>query len=281
MASPSPAVTVQDGGAAAQNNPPFDVTAGNVVTVALVSVAGVSSWGFQLFGQDDKVTPPAVTVNNTTKVATFTAPTAPWTLIYKSIVNNGVDVNGVVQPSYTTTVGIHALTANSKRLVASNETAESNTTLGWTQKVNDAARPETANVQPWITADGATQLDFAQDFTTTNGTPFTVTFTIPPSRSQKFIGMIEIVDASQNVKNYWFDDHWKRIGAASPVRVGTSVAPRDLDGASTQAADAGFPAIGGYTVTSSGVSVLLTCTGLAATNLTWMVRMQRMQGGGA
>ena len=197
MATASPACSVADGGAAPQTSPPLDVTSGNVVTVALVSVAGVSSWGLQLFGQDDKVTPPVVTVNNTTKVATFTAPAAPWTLIYKSIVNNGTDVNGVVQPSYTTTVGIHSKTANAKRLIASNETAESNTSLGWTQKVNDAARPETANVMPWVTADGATHLDFEQNFSTTDATPFTVTFTIPPSRSQKFVGMIEIVDGSQ------------------------------------------------------------------------------------
>ena len=141
MASPSPVCTVQDGAGAPQaTTSGAVVTAGNVITIALSSTAGVNNWSLTLFGQDDVITPPVVTVNNTTKTATFTAPALPWSLIYKSTVNSGTDVNGVIQAAYSTTFKICCLTAAGKRLAASNETLENDSTLGWTSILNNPTR---------------------------------------------------------------------------------------------------------------------------------------------
>lgn len=140
MATPSPAVYVQDGGGAQVTTPPIDVVAGDTITIGLVSTAGVNTWAIVLYGQDESVSPPTLTINNTTKTATFTAPSAPWTLIYKSTVNGGVDINGVSQSSYSATVGIHCKTGAGTRLGASNETLESNATTGWVGKLNASIR---------------------------------------------------------------------------------------------------------------------------------------------
>ena len=140
MASPSPICSVKDGAAAAVFSPPYDVTAGNVITIALVSMAGVTGWTLTLSGQDETDVPPAVTVNAVTGVATFTAPAAPWTLLYKSVVNGGNDVNGVAQSGYTTSVGVHCKTVAGARLMASNETTESNSASGWLAKINGPIR---------------------------------------------------------------------------------------------------------------------------------------------
>ncbi len=141
MSNPSPTCTVQDGAGAPQaTTNGTTATAANVITIALASTAGVNSWSLTLFGQDDVISPPVVTVNNTLKTATFTAPALPWSLIYKSTVNGGVDVNGVTQASYSTTFKICCLTAAGKRLSASNETSENNATTGWTSILNDPAR---------------------------------------------------------------------------------------------------------------------------------------------
>ena len=137
MASPSPICTVQDGGGgAAVPTNGATVGAGDTITVALQSTAGVSSWSLTLVGQDDSVTPPVVTVNNTTKTATFTAPSQPCALIYKSTVNNGVDQNGQAQATYSTTFGVYVATAASARLFAANERAEGNASYGWITKLN-------------------------------------------------------------------------------------------------------------------------------------------------
>jgi hypothetical protein len=73
-------------------------------------------------------------------------------------------------------------------------------------------------------------------------------------------------------------DHWKRIAAAVPVRVGTATAPRSLS-SGTGDTDAAFPAIGGYTVTQVGNSIVLICTGFAATTLKWTVNTDQLSGG--
>lgn len=173
MAAPSPTCYVKDGAGANQTTPPFDVTAGNVVTIGLVSTAGVSAWSLTLYGQDESVTPPTVTIDANTKTATFTAPALPWTLIYKSTVNGGVDANGVTQSTYSTTVGIHCKTAGGKRLLASNETTEASSTTGWLAKVNDPIRNPPAGSTP--TGTGIVHITAgAQDAASYKGTAYQV-----------------------------------------------------------------------------------------------------------
>ena len=135
----SPICTVQDGGgAAAVPTNGATVTAGNVITIALQSTAGVGVWSISQVGRDDLVASPTLTVNNNNKTATFTAPTAPWALIFQSVVgvnSLGLDANGLTQSSYTTTFGIYTL-AGSNRLFATNERSEGNASFGWITKIN-------------------------------------------------------------------------------------------------------------------------------------------------
>lgn len=119
------------------------------------------------------------------------------------------------------------------------------------------------------------QRNFAGMFTTTDATP-TIMFdlSLDVSSSAHIIYHIEVRDtATGKAKFLWFDDHWKRVGGGAPARVGTAVAPRDLDGGSSGASDAAFPAIAS-TVTTTGSVVRLTGTGVVATNLQWFVTAQ-------
>jgi hypothetical protein len=159
MSNPSPLVTVQDGGGTVYvaANGAATVTAANVITIALISTAGVATWGLALVGQDELVAPPTVTVNQTTKTATFTAPAGPWSLRYQSQVNGGVDINGVAQPSYTTTFKIVVAQTGGAHLLATNEVAEDSPTFGWIGCVNAPIRTAT----PKILAGATTVLQLA------------------------------------------------------------------------------------------------------------------------
>lgn len=144
-ATPSPLVLIN---ASPQING-VNVTKGTTVTVTLGSNAGVYAWDIFCIGTDELTT--AATVNATLSIdhainsATFTMPNYDGSaLIFKSIVNNGVDINGVVQPGYTTTFGVYTLVAGIRdgyvdgyfRVAAQNETTEGDATYGWISKFN-------------------------------------------------------------------------------------------------------------------------------------------------
>lgn len=149
--SPDPSCTVQDGaGAPTATTNGVNVTPANVITVALASTAGVGVWTLSVYGRDELVSPPAITINSTNKTATFTAPAAGSALILKSVVGAsslGYDINGVVQPSYTTTLGVYTL-INGLRVGAINETTEGNSTAGWVSKVNTLIRTPPSGSTP-------------------------------------------------------------------------------------------------------------------------------------
>lgn len=79
-------------------------------------------------------------VDNINKLATFTAPQAGSALIFQSQVNGGVDLNGVPQPSYTSTLGIYVETATSLRTGAVGEKTEGSIAFGWITKYNALIR---------------------------------------------------------------------------------------------------------------------------------------------
>lgn len=133
----SPLCTVQDGAGAALA-PPSDVTVGNTITVQLIDLS-CNVWSISIVGQDELVAVPTLTVNNTTKTATFTAPAAGSALILQSQVNNGKDANGNTVAAYTTKFGIYTL-ASGKRVFATNERAEGNAAFGWITKLNPVIR---------------------------------------------------------------------------------------------------------------------------------------------
>lgn len=139
--TPSPTCTVKDGAGVAQATiNGVNVTAGNTITIALASTAGVASWTISLYGKDELVSDPVLTINSVNQTATFTAPALGSALIFKSTVNNNFDINNVQQASFSTTFGIYVLTGAGIRVGASNETTEGNSSVGWISKYNPILR---------------------------------------------------------------------------------------------------------------------------------------------
>lgn len=144
----SPTVQVKDGGGAYQaTTNGVNVTPGNTTTINLVSGAGVTTWQISCISTDETSTAPTLTVDNVAKTATFTAPAAGKALIFRSVVNGGIGVDGVADSSLTTTFGIYTLIGG-KRVVALNETFEGNATYGWTTVLNDLIRSAYAAFDP-------------------------------------------------------------------------------------------------------------------------------------
>jgi hypothetical protein len=154
---PSPICEIQDGaGAFTATTNGKDVTPANTVTIRLASAAGVGVWDIICITTDETSDAEAVTlalvVNQTNKTATFTAPSSGKAYRFQSRVNNGIDSNGVVQASYTTTFCVYTLTAGSRRVHAVDETFESHATFGWVGDMNSVIRNPTA--VSWPTGTG-------------------------------------------------------------------------------------------------------------------------------
>ena len=172
MAS-SPAVQVKDGAAAyvATTNG-NNATPGNTQTIQLISQAGVSSWSISCIYTDELSSASAVTaalvIDNLNKVATFTAPVAGRAYIFQSRINGGVDVNGVAQPSYTTTFAVYTLTGAAARVICTGETTEGNPTAGWVAPINVLIRNPNAQPAALAGSQGIVQLagDLAGNGTT-------------------------------------------------------------------------------------------------------------------
>lgn len=116
--------------------------------------------------------------------------------------------------------------------------------------------------------------------TTTNATvtPIYSSASMPASSSLKQIFMVEAINSDDTVKNFWVDDHWVRVGSGAPVRVGTSIAPRDLSGGGTGDADPSFPAVGGLSNAVVGDAIVLSVQGAVAKTIRWNVIAQSFQG---
>lgn len=142
MTTPSPLVLINS----TQQINGVNVAKGSTVTVALASTAGVYAWDLFCIGTDELSTVDSVNatiiINHANNTATFTMPDGYGTaVILKSIVNNGVDVNGVVRPEYTTTCGVYVLsTPGNHRVGAQNETTEGDSVFGWLSKLNPLIR---------------------------------------------------------------------------------------------------------------------------------------------
>ena len=121
-----------------------DIAAGNTVSFRLASTAGVRSWSF-LCTSSDETSDVDVDFNDDLVIAnyetnTFTSSaTAGKTYIFTSTVNGGVDPNGTVQTSYTTTFIVYILADNGRRVLAFDETVEGGE-FGWVEPVNVAIR---------------------------------------------------------------------------------------------------------------------------------------------
>lgn len=122
-----------------------DVTKNTTVTIQLADTAGVTTWEITCIGTDDLHTTTAI--NDTLEITDITNKTATFEMpddngvscIFQSRVNNGVDLNGRTQVTYTTTFKVATL-INSNRTIAVNETMESDATFGWAKPVNQIIR---------------------------------------------------------------------------------------------------------------------------------------------
>ncbi len=142
---PSPICEVKDGaGAYVATTDGVDVTASNVITIRLADSTGVTAWGLTCVDTDDTLV--AATINASlvidqlTKTATYTEPAGLGTAItFQSVVQEG-NRDGAVYAPYTTRFQVHCLTAESLRVMSSNETTESSASFGWIVKMNTKIR---------------------------------------------------------------------------------------------------------------------------------------------
>jgi flagellin-like hook-associated protein FlgL len=142
MTTPSPLVLIN--GSPQANG--INVARGSTVTVTLASNAGVYAWDLVCIGTDElssvSTVNASVNINHAINSATFTMPDGYGSaVIFRSVVNNGVDINGVVQTNYSTTFGVYVVgTDGTTRVGAQNETIEGDASFGWVSKFNPFLR---------------------------------------------------------------------------------------------------------------------------------------------
>jgi len=141
MSVPSPTCTV-DGSAT-----PVDVSASAQHTIALANTAGANYWSIAATSTDETNSASSInstlSVNQTTKTATFTAPAAGSAVIFTSTVGIkglGLDANGEVNAAFTTTFKVNVKSANNSRVIAVDETFEQDATYGWASVINPTLR---------------------------------------------------------------------------------------------------------------------------------------------
>jgi len=134
--APSPLCSV-NGSATAGG---FNASAGAALTIQLLDLSA-RSWSIVVAGVDDSqsMPGPALSVNNTTRTATCTAPGVGTATLFRSTV---VDAQGV---SYSTTFCVYVL-AGSKRVIATGETTEGDSVHGHVAQTNAAIRATAAPV---------------------------------------------------------------------------------------------------------------------------------------
>lgn len=133
---PSPTCTVN----ATSTANGVNVSAASTITIALADTADVRSWSITCVGRDEAASAPTLTVDTVTKTATFTSGAAGSAYIFRSLVNGGVDQNGVAQASYATTFAVYVLTAGGDRVMALGEGVEGSASFGWISQINAAIR---------------------------------------------------------------------------------------------------------------------------------------------
>jgi hypothetical protein len=104
----------------------------------------VNSWSITCVGTDDTLVAATITaslsIDSVNKIASFTAPGLGTGLRFQSQINGGVNINGQVDPTLTTTFGIYVLTGAGRRVITTNETIESSLIYGWVTSFNAMIR---------------------------------------------------------------------------------------------------------------------------------------------
>lgn len=138
---PSPVCTINGG------STPADVSASSTVNGALATPAGAKFWSVTCIATDDSTTAATInatlTVNQGAKTFSFTSGAAGTAYIFSSTVGIsglGLDANGTVQPSYSTTFKVTVKTAHGFRVLAAGEKFEQDSVNGWINEINAAIR---------------------------------------------------------------------------------------------------------------------------------------------
>lgn len=126
-----------------------DVAASTTVTIALADTAGVTQWNLTCLTTDGLNTAVAInsalSINLVNKTATFNVPaTLGSAFIFQSKVNDGLDINGVLNAAYTTTFKINVLTSSGLPVTAFDEKMEQHISFGWMEILNNMIRQYTA-----------------------------------------------------------------------------------------------------------------------------------------
>ena len=119
-----------------------DIKPGSTATISLNTHTDVAYWNVECVSTDDlqsvATINATITVDHLAQTATVAIPPTArgCALIFKSTVNRGIDLHGVVQPSYSTTFAIFGLGTVGERLIANGQTTEGNQTFGWVEDLN-------------------------------------------------------------------------------------------------------------------------------------------------
>jgi len=255
MTAPSPVCQIKDGsGSYGPTTNGALVTPGNTVSIQVVTPAGVNTWAISCTSTDDANVAATInaglTIDSVNKIANFAAPAMGSALIFTSTVNGGVDANGSVQASYTTTFKIYTLTAQGKRVMALGETFENNATFGWAPILND------------LTKNGLATTGTVQ---TSNGSATTI-ITVPLSASTAYKLKGHAISAQTNGTAYSSHEIVaciRRNGSGSATQQGsTTVVSSIASGAQA------------LTWAVSGNNALLQVAGIAATTINWTATVE-------
>ena len=123
----------------------YDAAPGEALVIALADHAGVDFWQLDCVGTASATTlPESITASlvrdEILLTASLTAPGYGSALLFKSIVNHGRDHQGNPVPSYSTTFIVHVPSSDGYRVIAANETLESNELIGWLDQINQRIR---------------------------------------------------------------------------------------------------------------------------------------------
>lgn len=141
---PSPICTVN----ATSTTNGVDVAATSTITIQLVDLT-TQYWSVECVGTDETNSKStinaelATTINPITRTATFTSTTVGSAYLFESTVGiqgPGLDANGLLNEAYKTRFEVHVLSTDGFRVLAFGETLESNTSVGWCEKVNKIVR---------------------------------------------------------------------------------------------------------------------------------------------
>lgn len=135
----------------------IDVDEGDVVNISLIEDAGVNYWELDLWSSnrdiDLELVKSTLVINQITKSATFVFPSSKGIILVKSIVNSGLDKNGVSRPEYTSNFAINCR-YNGLRFFAPNETYENSASHGWSDTLCELVQGSGVGGGPSFTAAG-------------------------------------------------------------------------------------------------------------------------------